>query len=144
MPQAMPISHLPSILDTAAVQAGDARRSAQQAAPSASNALVADPGALVARALEILADHNTMSNETQSVDQLVEPARVLSGTTSGGTQSVDLPLQRHVLSDGTECPLPIRYFAVQCLGATFLTDMDRAAGLLNGTGLQAAAPGGIG
>ena len=46
-------------------------------------------------------------------------------------------LQRRVLSDGTECPLPIRYFDVQCLVATFLTDLDRAAELLKGTGLQA-------
>jgi hypothetical protein len=35
--------------------------------------------------------------------------------------------------------LPIRYFDVQCLVATFLTDMDRAAALLNGSGLQAVA-----
>ncbi len=52
-------------------------------------------------------------------------------------QSADLKLQRRILSDGTECRLPIRYFDVQCLVATFLTGLDRAAGLLKGTGLQA-------
>ncbi len=49
----------------------------------------------------------------------------------------DLELQRRVLSDGTECPLPIRYFDVQCLIATYLTGPDRAAELLGGSGLQA-------
>jgi hypothetical protein len=53
------------------------------------------------------------------------------------TQSSNLLLQRRVLSDGTECPLPIRYFDNQNLTATFLTDMDRAAEMLKGTGLQA-------
>jgi hypothetical protein len=50
--------------------------------------------------------------------------------------SIGLPLQRHVLADGTECALPIRYFDSQCLVATFLTDSDRAAHVLEGTGLQ--------
>ena len=48
-------------------------------------------------------------------------------------------MQRPVLSDGTECPLPIRYFDVQCLVASFLTDLDRAAELLKGTGLLAVS-----
>jgi len=52
-------------------------------------------------------------------------------------QSFGLPLQRRVLSDGTECSLPIRYFDSQCLIATFLTEMDRARHALEGTGLQA-------
>jgi hypothetical protein len=134
----MLLSPVPSILDAAAAQAGDARRSVQQAAPAASGALAADPGGLVARALAILAEHNVVGDETRAGDQPVEP-RVVSATTSHGTQSVDLPLQRHVLSDGTECPLPIRYFDVQCLVATFLTDMEPAAELLGGTGLLAVA-----
>jgi Acetoacetate decarboxylase (ADC) len=133
----MPIWRVPNILDAAA-QAGDARRSARQATPTASSALAADPGDLVARALAILAEHSMISDEIQSSDQPIQPL-VVSGTTGPGTQSVDLPLQRHVLSDGTVCPLPIRYFDVQCLVATFLTDMDPAAELLNGTGLLAVA-----
>jgi len=112
----MPISHLPRILDATAAQAGEARRSMQQAAPSASSGLAADPGDLVARALAILAEENMMSDQTRSVDERK---------------------QRHVLSDGTECRLPIRYFDVQGLVATFLTDMDRATELLKGTGLLA-------
>jgi Acetoacetate decarboxylase (ADC) len=51
----------------------------------------------------------------------------------------DLPLQRRVLSDGTECPLPIRYFDDQGLLAIFLAELDGAAKLLEGTGLQAVA-----
>jgi hypothetical protein len=81
---------------------------------------VSDPDALVARALGIL----TESKVNVGNDEV---------------QSFDLPLQRHVLSDGTECPLPIRYFNVQCLVATFLTDLEHASGLLKGTGLQAVA-----
>lgn len=52
-------------------------------------------------------------------------------------QAFDLALQRRALSDGTECPLPIRYFDNQCLVATFLTDLERAGQVLKGTGLQA-------
>lgn len=114
----MPLSHLSRIVDAAAAQARDARRSVGQAAPSESSTLVADPGDVVTRALAILAEENMKDEETQSID---------------------LPLQRRVLSDGTQCPLPIRYFDVQCLVATFLTDLDRGAKLLEGTGLQAVA-----
>jgi hypothetical protein len=74
----------------------------------------ADPGALVARALGILAEEHMRGGEARPSD---------------------LPLQRGVLSDGTECPLPIRYFDVQCLVATFLVDLHRAAALLEGTRL---------
>jgi Acetoacetate decarboxylase (ADC) len=49
----------------------------------------------------------------------------------------DLPLQRRVLSDGTECPLPIRYFDDRGLLAIFLANLGGAAKLLEGTGVQA-------
>src|SRR5450631_2996472 len=75
----------------------------------------ADPGDLVARALAILAEESMMSDD----------------------QSVDQPPQRRVLSDGTECRLPVRYFDNRGLIATFLTDMNRAAEVLKDTGLQA-------
>lgn len=114
--RAMPLSHLSSIVDAAAAHARDARRSMAKAAPSLSTTPVADPGDVVARALAVLAEENMLAEETRSVD---------------------LPLQWRVLSDGTPCPLPIRYFDVQCLVATFLTDLDQAAGLLKGTGLKA-------
>jgi Acetoacetate decarboxylase (ADC) len=58
---------------------------------------------------------------------------------SGEIPSAALVLERRVLSDGTQCPLPIRYFDVQCLVASFLTDLGRGAKLLEGTGLQAVA-----
>jgi hypothetical protein len=102
----------------------------QQAASSAQSELVADPGDLVDRALAILAEETTASHETRPSQEGVVARKF-------GTQSVDLTLQRRVLSDGTECPLPIRYFDVQCLVATFLTEFDKAAELLKGTGLQA-------
>jgi hypothetical protein len=117
----MPFSHLSGIVDAAAAQARDVRRSAGQAAPSKSSTSVTNPSDVVTRALAILAQENTMVEETQSVD---------------------LQLQQRVLSDGTQCSLPIRYFDVQCLVATFLTDLDRGAKLLEGTGLQAVAQGG--
>jgi Acetoacetate decarboxylase (ADC) len=111
-------------------RADDACRPVQHVAPSAQSKLVADPDDLVARALAILATDNKMSDKLQF-------PQVANIAGEFGTQSVDLTLQRRVLSDGTECPLPIRYFDVQCLVATFLTELDHAAELLKGTGLQA-------
>jgi len=92
------------------------RGQAQDAAQRAASFAPGSPDALVARALAILAE-----------DTMATPETRLAG----------LPLQRHLLSDGTECPLPIRYFDVQCLVATFLVDQGPAAVLLKGTGLQA-------
>ena len=90
-----------------------------------------DPHDLVARALAILAADNTTNNETQSRQR----ANI---TSTLGTRPGELALQRRdVLSDGTLCPLPIRYYDVQTLVATFLTELDRATELLKGTGLQA-------
>jgi Acetoacetate decarboxylase (ADC) len=87
----------------------------QRETPSARSMLVADADHLVTRALGILAEHNMKGSDTPSAG---------------------LSLQKRVLSDGTECPLPIRYFDVGCLVATFLTDLARAAELLKGTGLN--------
>jgi Acetoacetate decarboxylase (ADC) len=111
-------------------RARDAFPPVRHVVPSAQSIVMADPDDLVARALAILAADNTMSDKPQ-FPQGVNIARDF------GTPSGDLTLQRRVLSDGTECPLPIRYFDVQCLVATFLTELDRAAELLMGTGLQA-------
>ncbi len=49
----------------------------------------------------------------------------------------NLMLQYHTLSNGMEVALPIRYFDSRWLAATFLTDLERAAQVLEGTGLQA-------
>jgi hypothetical protein len=46
-------------------------------------------------------------------------------------------IQQRILSDGTKVALPIRYVDNRCLAATFLTDLERAARILEGTGLVA-------
>jgi Acetoacetate decarboxylase (ADC) len=92
------------------------QRAVPHAPPAMQSKPKIDPGDIVTRALGILAEDPMKS----------DPAR-----------PSDLPLQRRVLSDGTECPLPIRYFDVQCLVATFLTGPERAAALLGGTNLRA-------
>ncbi len=111
-------------------QARDTCRPALQAPPSGQSKPVTNPNALVSRALAILNEDNVTSDE-------IQPLRRARIATEFGIKPVDLTLQRRVLSDGTECPLPIRYFDVQCLVATFLTELDSAAELLRGTGLQA-------
>jgi hypothetical protein len=113
--------------------------------PAAQSKLGGDPADLLARALAILAEHNPVSDEarcrqtavargfkTQSLD-----LKRTNAASQSDTQSLDLTLQRRVLSDGSECLLPIRYFDVQSFVATFLTELDGAAELLEGTGLQA-------
>ena len=116
----------------AGAQARDPRPSLQRTAPPVQGKLAADRDDLVTRALTILGEDKVSSGHAQLIQAPIiarEPK----------TQSLDLKLQRRVLSDGTECPLPIRYFDVQCLVATFLTDLDRAAELLRDTGLQAVS-----
>ncbi len=54
-------------------------------------------------------------------------------------QRAGLPLQLRVLSDGTACSLPIRYFDAYGLRAIFLVDFNRAAEMLKGVGLNAVA-----
>jgi Acetoacetate decarboxylase (ADC) len=130
-------------------------RAAQRAVPSPQSKLGVEPDDVVARALAILAQDNPVSAATgrrqatdvaskvanQPVD--LKPTNVdvkpINVASEPGIQSPDLMLQRRILSDGTECSLPIRYFDVQCLVAAFLTEFDRAAQLLQGTGLQAVA-----
>ena len=82
---------------------------------------------------------------TASDDLVARALAILAGETYKGIELPPdgLPLQQRVLSDGTRCALPIRYFDVQCLVATFSVDFDRAAELLKNTGLQ-AVPGGDG
>ena len=105
-----------SVFSKSADIAGD--RSVPHGPRSVQSKLMGDPGDLVTRALGILAEDHMKGNEARPTD---------------------LQLQQRVLSDGTECPLPIRYFDVQCLVATFLTDLDRAAELLKGTSLLAVS-----
>jgi len=110
-----------SVISKAACIAGDRRyraRSVPDGPRSVQSKLMGNPGDLVTRALGILAEDHMKGHETRPTD---------------------LQLQRRVLSDGTECPLPIRYFDVQCLVATFLTDLDRATELLKDTSLLAVS-----
>jgi len=93
---------------------------------------VADAEDLVSRALAILSEDNFVTPKARSVGLLRQ-----SGVPKDATQSVGLPLQRRVLSDGTQVPLPVRYFDAQCLLATFVTDICSATALLAGSGLQA-------
>lgn len=123
-----------NIVDAATAQANDTGRFVRQAQSFPARALVSDPDDLVARALAILAEDNIAGDNGRRASPPLQ-SRVLNDE----GQSIALPLQRRVLSDGTECALPIRYFDNQCLIATFLTDLDRAAALLEGTCLQAVA-----
>ena len=91
---------------------------------------------LVARALTVL-EQDKMSADARS-SQWANVAGELATQPVGlePTPAAELQLQRHVLSNGAECFLPIRYFDVQCLVATFLVAPDRACELLVGAGLQ--------
>jgi hypothetical protein len=91
---------------------------------------------LVTRALAIL-DKDTMRTDAR-YSRLANLASKFGPPPSGGgsTPTTDLQLQRRVLSDGSKCDLPIRYFDVQCLVATFLVAPETASELLGGAGLQ--------
>jgi hypothetical protein len=96
----------------------------------------AEPADLPARALAIL-DQDKMRNRARFLEgasiasESVAPSVGLERASTSGLQ-----LQRRVLSNGAECFLPIRYFDVQCLVATFLAAPDRASELMEGAGLQ--------
>jgi hypothetical protein len=94
-----------------------------------------DSADLVARALAVL-DQDKMRGDARCREANIAGE---SATQSAGlepTPAADLTLQRRVLSNGAQCFLPIRYFDVQCLVATFLAAPDRASELLVGAGLQ--------
>jgi hypothetical protein len=96
-----------------------------------------DPADLVARALAILGEDKLRDDTFRSLQGVKIGGEF--ATPSVGlepTQSSDLQLQRRVLSNGIECFLPIRYYDVQCLVATFLASPGQAFGLLAGTGLR--------
>jgi hypothetical protein len=114
----------------AAVLAPHAVRPALHAEPFALSNVAANPEDLVARALAILDDGRGGRNDTPSV-------REPDGDGHSATPPVNLQLQRRILSDGTVCFLPIRYFDVQCVVATYLAEPEQASGLLEGAGLRA-------
>ena len=98
---------------------------------------VGGPADLVARALAILAEEKALDRSILAPYRPeAEPRTAHSTAPAFPAPTQDLMLERRVLSDGTECLLPIRYFDAQCLVATFLTGPDRAAELLQGSGLR--------
>ena len=123
------------------VSAGDALKPMQVVGPAQGNPLGGSED-LVARALAIL-DQDKMKADARSsrrANIASEPAPRSVGP--GPAPAIDLQLQRRVLSDGAECFLPIRYFDVQCLVASFLVAPERASELLGGAGLQPVVAGG--
>ena len=114
-------------------QVGDGLRR-MQVDPVAKGNPVVDSADLVARALAVLDQDKVRDDHCREADIASELATRPVG--SEPTPAVDLTLQRRILSNGAECFLPIRYFDVQCLVATFLAAPDRASELLAGAGLQ--------
>jgi hypothetical protein len=64
------------------------------------------------------------------------PQAAVEDPSSLTAQRAGLPLQRRMLSDGTSCTLPIRYFDAVGLEAIFLVDFHRAAEMLKELGLK--------
>ena len=129
----------PGAFLNAADAAGDVRARdglrRMQVVPSAQGNPLVNSADLVAHALAVL-DQDKMRGsarrrEAHIADEFATPSAGLEPT-----PAADLTLQQRVLSNGAECFLPIRYFDVQCLVATFLAAPDRASELLVGAGVQ--------
>ncbi|HSU98562.1 MAG TPA: acetoacetate decarboxylase family protein [Roseiarcus sp.] len=97
---------------------------------------LADTTGLLARALAILDEDKTSAAAPFARAASLSGELAIRRAGLGPAPETQLTLQRRVLSDGAECFLPIRYFDVQCLVATFLAPPDQASGLLAGVGLQ--------
>ena len=128
------------------------RSTAQFMEPSKSGApailpgQVTDPEDLVGSALAILAGHKLSPTAAPALPlPQLPPLRADATPANVGRSSLPkaLPLQQRILSDGSPCPLPIRYFDAQLLIATYLVDYNRASALLRNTGVI-AVPQGIG
>ncbi len=91
---------------------------------------------LVARALAILDQDAMRTSAPSSSSPTIVREFPAQSVVLEPTPAADLQLQRRVLSDGAECFLPIRYFDVQCLVASFLVASAPASQLLEGAGLQ--------
>jgi Acetoacetate decarboxylase (ADC) len=121
--------------------AANARRLAgvqpNQAAPSAQDKPLADPTNVLARALAILDEDKRSGDAVRFAKRASLAGEVVTRPVSlESTPPAQFALQQRVLSDGAECFLPIRYFDVQCLVATFLAPPDKASELLLGAGLR--------
>jgi hypothetical protein len=123
----------------AANAAGDVRARdglrRMQVVPTANGNSMVDSADLVARALAVL-DQDKMRGDVRCREANIADEFASRPAGLEPTPAADLQLQRRVLSNGAECFLPIRYFDVQCLVATFLAAPDRASELLAGVGLQ--------
>jgi hypothetical protein len=117
------------------ISAADAPQPVQAVVPTLGNPLAGSTD-LVARAMAIL-DQDVVRTAARS-PRLAKIASELAPQPISpcGIATADLLAQRRVLSDGSECFLPIRYFDVQCLVASFLVAPDAASELLGGAGLQ--------
>jgi hypothetical protein len=107
----------------------------RRAFPPVQESPLADPVDLVARAFAIL-DEDKMRNYARFLEGVNIASHATPSVRLGPASAADLQLQCRLLSNGAECFLPIRYFDVQCLVATFLAAPDRASELLEGAGLQ--------
>ena len=107
-----------------------------QPAPSGQREPLADTTGLLARALAILDEDKTSAAAPFARAASLSGELAIRRAGLGPAPETQLTLQRRVLSDGAECFLPIRYFDVQCLVATFLAPPDQASGLLASVGLQ--------
>ena len=121
--------------DAAGAQARDALRPVQSA-PAGNGALALDSANLVARALAVLDQDKTRGGARSGDANIASRFPIRPVNLEPTLATTDLRLQRRVLSDGAECFLPIRYFDVQCLVATFLAPPDKALALVAGAGLQ--------
>lgn len=120
--------------DPAGARAFDGPRRAEVVSPA--NGLPPVSSAdLVARALALL-DQDKMRGDARYEEANIAGGFPTRPVNLEPTPAAHLTLQRRVLSDGAECFLPIRYFDVQCLVATFLAPPDKASKLLVGAGLQ--------
>jgi hypothetical protein len=103
---------------------------------------ITDAEELVSGALAILAGYKPVVTPALDLPQpppLHADATPANAGWQGGTNA--LPLQQRTLSDGSQCPLPIRYFDAQMLIASYLVDYARASALLKNTGVIAVPQG---
>jgi Acetoacetate decarboxylase (ADC) len=116
------------------VSAADAPQPMQAIRPTLGNPFASSAN-LVARAMAIL-DQDAVRTDARAPRSAKIASELAPQPVGPGIATADLLAQRRVLSDGSECFLPIRYFDVQCLVASFLVAPEAASELLGGAGLQ--------
>ena len=91
----------------------------RRSSPPRTATLWSNSADLVARALAVL-DQDKMRGDGRYREANIASERATRPVVSNRPLPAELTLQQRVLSNGAECSLPIRYFDVQCLVATFL------------------------